>query len=127
MGTPTHPEPTTASAPIPPMSRLARRLKRRLEAEGIDMPSHIVIDRTHAGRHQRAQGAWSWQLATIRDDGVLNLINLGSQYTATEVASAARLSFWSDGWDLHVEVRPHNVRQAAREARRLAGRCSRKH
>ena len=84
------------------MSRLARRLRRRLEHEGVALPPVVHIDRTYAGHHQKAQGAWSWELCDA--DG--RFLGVGSQHTASECAAAAKLSFWSP-WphtDLHVFV-----------------------
>ena len=84
------------------MSRLARRLRSRLEHEGVALPPVVHIDRTYAGRHQKAQGAWSWELCDA--DG--RFLGVGSQHTASECAAAAKLSFWNP-WphtDLHLFV-----------------------
>lgn len=91
------------------MSRLARRLHRRLEREGLHVETPFRIQRTYAGRHQRAAGAWLWELR--REDGHSPRINgllmdLGSQDTATEIATAKNLGFsrpWpGDGLHVHV-------------------------
>ncbi len=66
------------------MSRLAARLKARLEREGIALPPFVRIVRTCAGRHQRAAGAWSWFLA----DADNTPLPVGSPDTAGECAKA---------------------------------------
>ena len=66
------------------MTRLAARLRRRLTELGLTLPETVRVERTYAGRHQRAQGAWSWQL--MAKDGYSTMPSVGSQYTATECA-----------------------------------------
>jgi hypothetical protein len=73
---------------------LSERIARRLEQEGVlDVGLYpitdLYIDRTYAGREQRSQGAWSWELASIAGPGPM----IGSYYPAREVAA------WPE-WDL---------------------------
>lgn len=83
------------------MSRLARRLQRRLEAEGLNL-TPFVIQRTRAGPRQRAAGAWSFELLPVT--GSRLTVNgrprrVGSEWPASAVASAKRLSH---------AITPHN-------------------
>jgi len=68
------------------MNTLAINLKNRLEKEfGIE---NIIpeIHRTRAGYWQRAEGAWSWFMM-CKDN-----TDVGSQWSATKVLKAKRLS-----------------------------------
>ena len=87
-----------------PMSRLARRLRRGLEREGLRLPAVVHIERTYAGRHQKAMGSWTWQLCD--QDG--RWLNVGSRHPAREVATAVKLSFLRQ-WpytDVEVDIVP---------------------
>ena len=67
-------------------SRIVRRIAghiRRLRLG--EPPDDLKIDRTHSGRHQRNIGAWSWAL--IAEQGPFRLGEIGSQYTAAEIAA----------------------------------------
>lgn len=42
------------------MTRSAREVVRLMRDAGVPVDGDLVIERTHAGRHQRSAGAWSW-------------------------------------------------------------------
>lgn len=45
------------------LSPLLQKLIRRIETEcDLFIPNDVTLQRTRAGRHQRACGAWSWRL-----------------------------------------------------------------
>lgn len=65
-----------------------------LEANGVTWPgggSNARIERTHAGRHQRSAGAWSWFLVPVTRDGAI-YPQVGSQWPAKTVALGAEVS-----------------------------------
>ena len=68
-----------------PMSRNLRIVVEHLRGMGFDISDSVVCARTHAGRHQRDAGAWSWAL----QDRELHC-DIGSQDTLEMVARAVR-------------------------------------
>ena len=86
------------------MTRLARKLREQLVSQEVELPECIAIERLYPGHWMRSEGAWVWHLVECNGDAVLFHGGLiGSQYTATECATAPRLilSFSGEG-DLHV-------------------------
>ena len=78
------------------MSRLARRLQRRLIREGLPLPP-FRIARTYAGRYQRTLGAWSWDARRLDNNYPIDIPGLGqcllgSEWPATECATADELA-----------------------------------
>ena len=91
-------------------SATSRRIVQRLNAEIVGYRWRIdaercFVRRTHVGRHQRAAGAWTWELAGLdgRPPAPLH-VYVGSIFPAREIAAAARLA-WNDNCG-HIELSP---------------------
>ncbi len=63
----------------------SQRLISKLRDMGYPIPENAEIERTYAGRHQRAQGANVWLLPVFYNDGTLNSHIFGSQWPITEL------------------------------------------
>ena len=100
--------------------RIAQRVNADIVAEGFAVdPRDCFIRRTHAGRHQRAGGSWTWELAATDGGPPPPLhVYVGSIYRAREIASAARIG-WVDNCG-HIELYPE--RDDAGRRRREAPR-----
>lgn len=91
------PKPSSFVKAMSEPTRLARKLQELIREEwGIEVVPKI--NRTYAGRWQKAEGAWVWFMFT-KEGRVI-----GSQWPATEVASANRreYSVQMPGGDIHV-------------------------
>lgn len=64
--------------------RSSERMLSALRERGLDVPEGSVIQRTYAGRHQRAEGSWTWFVLTPAGDGVI-----GSQWPLAELLRGA--------------------------------------
>jgi hypothetical protein len=74
---------------------LASRIVTALEAKGLKWPggpANAEIRRTHAGRHQRACGAWSWFLWPKEGDA--GFPSVGSSEPAGKIAKGFAV-FWN--------------------------------
>lgn len=79
--------------------RLARKIAERLIEDGYALncsPEQAVISRIRPGAHQRSEGAWSWYLAYLNGDVLYPAVagDVGSQYPASQIAQAKRLSYY---------------------------------
>lgn len=63
----------------------SQRLISKLRDMGYSIPEDAEIERTYAGRHQKAQGANVWFLPVFEGNGTLNNHIFGSQWTVTEL------------------------------------------
>ena len=94
------------STPTPLSRRIARRLNAEIVAAGWKVdPARCIIRRTHVGRHQRAAGAWTWELTDL-DGGPPQPLQayVGSIFRAREIAAAPRID-WLDNCG-HIELCP---------------------
>jgi hypothetical protein len=92
--------------------KLAERIVTMLEAKGIKWhggPSNAKIHRTHAGRHQRACGAWSWVLRPkIDHDGSTywTFPDIGSHSPASEIVKGFVVSYHKGFHDYSLDPDP---------------------
>jgi hypothetical protein len=80
-----------------PSERLIERLKSEC---GLDIPDGSAIERTYAGRHQKAAGGWVWVLVTPYSR------NLGSIETVTELLKSPQLDVSFDRGDTEIHGKP---------------------
>lgn len=73
-----------------PKASLAIRIVQELEAKGHltwpGGPQNAKIHRLYAGRHQRAAGAWVWDLKPVAARQLSLYPSVGSQWPATTIA-----------------------------------------
>ena len=97
------------------MTRLARKLREKLVAAGVELPERIVIRRLYPGHWQRSDGAWVWHLVKCNGDALLFRGGLiGSQFTATECANAPKV-MCSFGFGGDLDVYPAEEGQKERK------------
>ena len=87
----------------PEMTRTAKALRRRIVDAGFDLPEYVCIQRCYHGRHQRAAGGWSWELADSH-----GALGIGSTHTATECASGPVI-IDRDHWTRDVHIWPAHL------------------
>lgn len=63
----------------------SQRLINKLRDMGHTIPEDAEIERTYAGRREKANGANSWFLPVFHNDGTLNSHIFGSQWPVTEL------------------------------------------
>lgn len=93
----------------------ARIVARLIEHDALDAteypPETLHIARTYAGRHQRSEGAWSWEL-----EGLHRAVPfIGSQWPAATVAA------WED-WQLNPSAGGLNIDPGPIEWARLVAK-----
>ena len=91
------------------MTKSAKFIHKVLTELGDEPPASIKICRTHAGRHQRSSGAWSW-FALNEEDG---MEIIGSIYPVSSLMKAEKVEIY---------VHPHTLSrelQIADNRRRL--------
>ena len=74
---------------------IVQKIVALLTDSGVEWPGgyqNAKIVRTHAGRHQRAAGAWSWHLWPI-DNTVGVFPSVGSSYPASQIAHGATVGY----------------------------------
>lgn len=91
----------------------ATKLWKRLQDQGLigrDPPPDPEVSRTHAGRHQRSAGAWSWTFSSA-SDWIVSCI--GSEFTLGELLKSPFHSiFKSCGGDVSIYPEPSKPSQA---------------
>ena len=91
-------------------STTSRRIAQRVNAEIVATrwridPERCFIRRTHVGRHLRAAGAWTWELAGLDGRPAPPLhVYVGSVFPAREIAAAPAIA-WNDNCG-HIELSP---------------------
>lgn len=69
------------------MTRSARQVVRLMSDAGVPSDGDLVIERTHAGRHQRSAGAWSWYAVDTHGSVVV-----ASQWPIGELVAAGKVT-----------------------------------
>lgn len=85
-----------------PQDRLLKRLHDEL---GIELPEQAEIHRTHAGRIQRSQGAWSWFAHIPLEFYRAGQPQVGSHWPVGMLLSARRLEKSKAPWG-DIEIDP---------------------
>jgi hypothetical protein len=105
-----------------PQDRLLKRLRDEL---GIELPEQAEIRRTHAGRVQRSQGAWSWFVHIPLEAYKGGQPQVGSHWQIRQLMAARRLEVSKAPWgDLEIGPEAAERHRLLVTKRREAVACS---